>query len=147
MVGSDPKKVARAAKFAGAHEMILRLPNGYDTLLGEGGVNVSGGQRQRIALARALYDDPKYIVLDEPNSNLDLEGQEALKRTLAALNERVTTVIIVTHRASSITSTAKLLVLLPSHEYLFGPREDVLARLNAPAREKTSTSRPAALAS
>jgi PrtD family type I secretion system ABC transporter len=145
--GSDPKKVARAAKFAGAHEMILRLPNGYDTLLGEGGVNVSGGQRQRIALARALYDDPKYIVLDEPNSNLDLEGQEALKRTLAALNERVTTVIIVTHRASSITSTAKLLVLLPGHEYLFGPREAVLARLNGSAREKTSNSKQAALAS
>jgi len=129
----EAEKVVSAAKLAGAHEIILRLPDGYDTVLGEGGSKISGGQRQRIALARALYDDPNYIILDEPNANLDQDGQHALQQTLISLKKLGRTLIIVSHHASVLKVVDKLLVLTPGNEYIFGPRDSVFETLKGQA--------------
>ncbi len=122
----DHEMVVAAAQRAGVHELILRLANGYDTVIGEGGNILSGGQRQRIALARALYGDPAFVVLDEPNSNLDGEGEEALRRAIAALKEAGKTVVIVAHRPSVISIVDKLLVLQNGEVAMFGPPAEVL---------------------
>jgi ATP-binding cassette subfamily C protein len=121
--------VFRAARAAGAHEMILRLPSGYDTPIGEGGEALSGGQRQRIALARALYGDPFLIVLDEPNSNLDTEGDEALTRAVRAARERGAIVVVVAHRPIGIEAVDQLLVLKDGRMQAFGPKETVLGQV------------------
>ena len=106
-----PQKVIEAATKAGVHEMILRLPNGYDTVIGDGAVVLSGGQRQRIGLARAIYDNPVFVVLDEPNSNLDEQGEAALLLTVEELKKTQTTVLIITHRPSILKATNKILVM------------------------------------
>jgi ATP-binding cassette subfamily C exporter for protease/lipase len=125
----DSDKVIAAAKRAGVHDMILRLPKGYDTQLGDGGAGLSGGQKQRIALARAMYGDPALIVLDEPNSNLDDVGEQALAAAILDLRAHGKTVIVITHRTGLLATTTKLLLLNDGTLQAFGPRDQVLAAL------------------
>ena len=130
----DAAEVVRAAQRAHVHELILRLPKGYDSEIGESGQALSPGQRQRIALARALYGRPCFVVLDEPNASLDHEGEEALVRALEGLKAARATLVIVAHRPSLLRSVDKLLVLHEGAVQSFGPRAEVLARLTRPAR-------------
>ncbi len=125
--------VVAAAKLAGAHETILNLPQGYATTLGPGGLALSGGQRQRIGLARALFGDPRLVVLDEPNANLDPDGEHALLEALRKLKQRQVTVVIVTHRLSLTAEIDKVLKLRDGRVDAFGPRADVLAKALQPA--------------
>lgn len=126
----DSEKVILAAKRAGVHEMILHLPKGYDTLLGDGGAGLSGGQKQRLGLARAMYDDPSLLVLDEPNSNLDDVGEQALLIAINDLRQRGKTIVLITHRNSVLAATTKLLLLRDGVAQAFGPRDQVLQALN-----------------
>lgn len=125
----DSSDVIAAAQKAGAHEMILRLPQGYDTRLGEGGLVISGGQRQRIGLARALYRNPRILILDEPNSNLDAEGEMALLQAIRNMKQDKVTLIIITHKPSLLTDIDRVLVLREGNIELYGPRDAVLAKL------------------
>jgi ATP-binding cassette subfamily C protein EexD len=125
----DPVKVVEAAKLAGVHELILKLPEGYDTLIGGATGALSGGQRQRIGLARALYDEPKLVVLDEPNSNLDDKGELALLEALTKIKAKGTTVIIIAHRPMALRTVDKILLLANGRVEAFGPRDEVLAKL------------------
>jgi ABC-type protease/lipase transport system fused ATPase/permease subunit len=129
--------VLAAAKAAGAHDMILRFPNGYDTQIGDAGARLSAGQRQRIALARALYRDPFLIVLDEPNSNLDAEGDAALQAAIEGAKARGAIVVMIAHRPSALGACDKVLVLANGMQQAFGPRDEVI-------RAFTAASRPAA---
>lgn len=125
----DSEQVIRAAQQAGVHDMILHLPQGYETRLGANGSSLSGGQRQRVALARAVYGDPALIVLDEPNSNLDDSGEAALVQALLSLKTRGATVIIVTHRTNVLSAVNKLLVMQNGNVALYGERTEVLQKL------------------
>lgn len=125
----DAEKVVYAAKLAGVHELILRMPQGYDTPIGDGGLGLSGGEKQRIGLARALYGDPALIVLDEPNSNLDDLGEIALTQAIVRLRQLRKTVILISHRPSIIRETNKLLVLREGIVAAFGPTDQVLKDL------------------
>jgi PrtD family type I secretion system ABC transporter len=121
--------VLEAARIAGAHEMILRLPEGYSTRIGEGGTSLSAGQRQRIGLARAVFGNPFLIVLDEPNANLDAEGEIALTTAVQTLRAKGCIVIVVSHRTSSLAALNMAMVLYEGRAVAFGPREDVFARV------------------
>lgn len=125
----DSEQVVIASKLAGVHELILRLPEGYDTPIGDGGLGLSGGEKQRLGLARALYGDPSIVVLDEPNSNLDDIGEIALTQAIIRLRQLRKTVILISHRPSIIRETNKLLVLRDGVVSAFGPTDQVLKDL------------------
>ena len=122
----DDEGVYKAAMDAGVHDMILDLPDGYETELGKDGVFLSGGQRQRLGLARALYKDPFLLVLDEPNSNLDANGDSALLRAVQAAQSRGAVVVVMTHRPSALQAVNKVLILNNGTQTNFGPKEEVL---------------------
>ena len=138
----DPDKVVEAAKTAGVHELILHLPQGYDTIIGGSGGILSGGQRQRIGLARAIYGSPRYLVLDEPNSNLDDQGERELVEAIRRIKAEGATVIIITHRTMVLQCVDKILVMRDGAASHFGPRDQVLAALAAP-QDKKPALRPA----
>lgn len=137
----DSKKVIEAAMKAGVHEMILRLPEGYDTVIGKAGMTLSGGQRQRIGLARAIYGNPVFVVLDEPNSNLDEQGEMALLRTVEELKKDNTTVVIITHRPNILKATNKILVMNAGKVEKYGNSDEVLASISkqTPPQQKMGT--------
>jgi ATP-binding cassette, subfamily C, bacterial len=124
--------ILEAAKLAGCHELIQQLSEGYNTQLGEGGHTLSGGQRQRIALARAIYGQPSFVVLDEPNANLDAAGEEALLHAVQKLKELKTSVVIISHKVNILAVVDKILVMADGAVQLYGPRDAVLQRLNSP---------------
>ncbi|MHA1539803.1 MAG: type I secretion system permease/ATPase [Alphaproteobacteria bacterium] len=127
----DPTKIVDAATRAGIHQMILNLPKGYDTEIGMGGAFLSGGQRQRLGLARALYGNPRFIVLDEPNANLDSEGEIALANGLVAAKESGASVLLISHRKEVLKMVDKIVYLHEGKVALAGPRDEVLKRLAA----------------
>jgi PrtD family type I secretion system ABC transporter len=126
---ADDAAVVAAAQMANAHELILRLPKGYDTEMGEGGAVLSAGQRQRVGLARTLYGDPKLLVLDEPNANLDSEGEAALLKALAEIKARGATVILISHKPSAFKHADKILLLVGGQVVEYGPRDEVMAKI------------------
>lgn len=121
--------VIEAARRAHAYEMILKLPQGFETRLGDGGIQLSAGQAQRVGLARALFGKPRIIVLDEPNANLDAEGEQALVEALAQLKVEGTTLVMITHKPALVATLDYLLVLREGRMEMLGPRDEVLARL------------------
>ena len=129
----DMARVEAAARTVGLHEFILSLPQGYESPVGRDGAKLSGGQRQRIALARALYDKPTFVVLDEPNSSLDEQGDAALADAISRMAARGTTFVVMTHRTSVLAVAHKILVLRDGQAQAFGPRDDVLKALNEAA--------------
>jgi ATP-binding cassette subfamily C protein len=127
----NPDAVIAAAQAAGVHDLITSLPDGYDTIVGDHGGALSAGQAQRLALARALYRDPFLVVLDEPNSNLDAEGDEALTRAILGLRARGAVVVVVAHRPSAIAGVDYILIMGKGRQQQFGPKEEILTRVTA----------------
>jgi PrtD family type I secretion system ABC transporter len=126
---AKPEEMRAAAAMAGADKLIEELPKGYDTEIGDGGIALSAGQRQRIGLARAVFGEPKLVVLDEPNANLDVAGDEALGEAIRRLKSKGTTTVLVTHKPSLVADADKMLVLADGAVKLFGPKDQVLAEL------------------
>jgi PrtD family type I secretion system ABC transporter len=126
---AEPRAIVKAAKLAGVHEMILRLPDGYETVIGAYGATLSGGQRQRLAIARAVFGDPKFIVFDEPNSNLDGEGEEVLRHLFAALRAQGTTVVVIAHRPSVLAHLDNVLVMAHGRLVEFGPVPAIMPKI------------------
>jgi len=126
---ASPEKVVDAAKMADVHEMILRLPDGYGTQIGESGAMLSAGQRQRVGLARALYGNPVFVVLDEPNSNLDAEGEAAVITAINRMKKMGTSVVVIAHRPSAISTVDKIVFIKEGTQLAFGPRDEILEKI------------------
>lgn len=139
----DAQKVIEAAQKAGVHEMILRLSEGYDTPIGTSGAVLSGGQRQRVGLARAIYDNPSFVVLDEPNSNLDEQGELALLKTVEELKKSGTTVVIITHRQNILKATNKIVVMNAGRIEKYGISDDILGNAAKQSQAAQAIQRPA----
>jgi PrtD family type I secretion system ABC transporter len=130
--GAPSEAVIAAAKAGGVHELILRLPDGYDTRIGEGGSGLSAGQRQRVGLARALYRDPFLVVLDEPNANLDSEGENALTQAILGVRQRGGICVVVAHRPSALAALDLILMMADGRAQAFGPKDEILKRVLRP---------------
>jgi len=139
---SDDAAIVRAAEFAESHKLVLSQKSGYATLIGATGVRLSGGERQRIGLARAFYGDPKVVMLDEPNANLDSEGEQALERAVLNAKQRGTTVLLITHRPSIAAKCDRIMMLREGQIEMYGPAQDVLQKLAQGVQ--ASQARPAA---
>ncbi|MDG1115926.1 MAG: type I secretion system permease/ATPase [Flavimaricola sp.] len=139
---ADPQSIVAAAKAAGVHDMIVRMPDGYNTKLGPAGMALSGGQRQRIGLARALYGDPFVVVLDEPNSNLDGEGEAALSESIKRVRDRGGIVVVIAHRPNALAAVDLVAVVQNGKMTAFGPKEDIIG----PKQVNTTDKAPAAVA-
>jgi ATP-binding cassette, subfamily C, bacterial exporter for protease/lipase len=137
----DSEQVILAAKRTGVHDMILHMAQGYDTVLGDAGAGLSGGQKQRIGLARAMYNDPSLLVLDEPNSNLDEVGEQALVAAIQDYRKRGKTVVLITHRTSAINMTTKLLLLRDGAAQMFGPTAQILSDLSKAAQQQAQATK------
>jgi PrtD family type I secretion system ABC transporter len=127
----EPDDIVAAAKLAGVHEMISRMPEGYDTQIGEGGMTLSGGERQRVALARALYGAPRFVVLDEPNASLDSEGELSLIKALTTLKSKKVTTVVIAHRPAVLQHVDKILIIKDGAIQAFGPRDEVFSQLSS----------------
>jgi PrtD family type I secretion system ABC transporter len=138
-----PEDVVTAAQEARAHDFVLNMPNGYNTVIGEGGQKLSAGERQRVGLARALYGNPVVVVLDEPNANLDADGENALLQAIANVRRRGGTVIVVAHRPSAIAALDQLMVLKAGRPVAYGPRDEVLKKVLA--RPVSTSGKPGGL--
>jgi ATP-binding cassette subfamily C protein PrsD len=140
---ADSDAILKAARIAGVHDVILRLPEGYATRIGEGGMSLSAGQRQRIGLARAVFGDPFLLVLDEPNANLDADGENALTRAIVTLRQNKCIVIVISHRPSALGALDMMLVLYEGKAIAFGPSEEVFARVRNVNSQAAAARRPA----
>ncbi len=144
--GSTSDAILRAAQIAGVHELILRLPEGYSTRIGQGGMSLSAGQRQRIGLARAVFGDPFLVVLDEPNANLDADGENALSRAIQILRHNKSIVIVISHRPSALAALNMAMVLYEGKSIAFGSSEEIFSRVRGPGTQPPSAPHPAPLA-
>ena len=142
MADGEPDAVIAAARIAGMHEMVLGMAQGYDTEIGEGGAALSGGQRQRIGFARAVYGDPRFVVLDEPNANLDGAGEAALSDAIDTLKERGATIVVIAHRPSVLRQVDKVVVLRNGTVDKFGPREQVIPGVSGENPERGTRDDP-----
>jgi ABC-type protease/lipase transport system fused ATPase/permease subunit len=140
---AQAEAIIAAAQAAGVHDLILRLPDGYETQIGEGGLSLSAGQRQRIALARALYGEPFLVVLDEPNSNLDAEGEHALTQAMLGVRARGGVVVVVAHRPSALASVDWVLMMAEGRVQAFGPKDEVLSKVLRPVSAPAASARGA----
>jgi ATP-binding cassette, subfamily C, bacterial PrsD len=142
--GASSDAILKAARIAGVHDIILRLPEGYSTRIGEGGMSLSAGQRQRIGLARAVFGDPFLVVLDEPNANLDADGENALTRAIQILRHNKSIVIVISHRPSALTALNMAMVLYEGKSIAFGPCEEIFARVRSATEQAAAKRQPAA---
>jgi ABC-type protease/lipase transport system fused ATPase/permease subunit len=138
--------ILKAAQIAGVHDIILRLPDGYATRIGEGGMALSAGQRQRVGLARAIFGDPFLVVLDEPNANLDAEGEAALTRAIQILRHNNSIVIVISHRPSALAALNMAMILYEGKAIAFGPSEEIFARVRTANGQTAAAKQPPAVA-